>query len=127
MKLHLPKKMLQSTSPSLQAGAMRIGKGGRNELTCQLVNLLTCQLAFYRRRKSIEATHLSILDLCMYQFHLNHPPLGQTPGTRLEGSKNPPPGQPLCTKSLPSGQNRESKAPPPGQKVRKFQECIHKL
>ena len=49
MKLHLPKKLLQSTSPSLQARAVRIGKGGCNELTCQPVNLLTRQPAFYRR------------------------------------------------------------------------------
>ena len=52
---------------------------------------------------------------------------GQTPGTRLEGSKTVPPRQSLCTKTLPSGQNRESKAPPPGHKVRKFHKYIYKL
>ena len=49
------------------------------------------------------------------------PPLpGQTCKTRLEGSKSLPLGQSFCTKTLPSGQYRESKAPPPGHKVRKF-------
>ena len=43
MKLYFPKILLQSTSPSLQARAMRIGKWGCNELTCQPNNLLTCQ------------------------------------------------------------------------------------
>ena len=43
--------------------------------------------------------------------HLSPPP---PPGTRLEGGKNHPPGQSLCTRPLPSGQNRESKAPTTG-------------
>ena len=51
----------------------------------------------------------TISSLCRYHFIHNHPP-----GTRFEGSKNSPPGQSWCTKTLPSGQNRESKAPPPG-------------
>ena len=35
-------------------------------------------------------------------FIQNHPhPLGQTPGRRLEGGKNPPLGQSLCTKAPP--------------------------
>ena len=34
--------------------------------------------------------------------------------------KPSPPGKSLCTKTLPSGQNRESKAPLPGHKVRIF-------
>ena len=42
MKDYLTKKMLQSTSPSLQARGVRIGKRGYNasynELTCQPVN-----------------------------------------------------------------------------------------
>ena len=41
-------------------------------------------------------------------FIQNHPP----PGHDLKGAKTVPPGQSLCTKTLPSGQNRESKAPP---------------
>ena len=57
-------------------------------------------------------------------FIQNHPPPGQTPGTRLEGSKNPPPGTIIVS---PSGQNREWKAPPPGHKVRKFHKYIYKL
>ena len=48
------------------------------------------------------------------------------PGTRLEGGKTLPPGQSLCTETLPSRQNREPKAPPLGHKVRKFHKCIHK-
>ena len=67
------------------------------------------------------------LRLCRYQFHPEPSNLGQTPGTRLEGSKTPPPGQSLCTKSLSSGQNKESEAPPPGHKFKKFHECIYKL
>ena len=35
MKLYLPKKLLPSTSPSLQGRAIRIGKRGCSELTCQ--------------------------------------------------------------------------------------------
>ena len=31
------------------------------------------------------------------------------PGHDLNGAKTLPPGQSLCTKALPSGQNRESK------------------
>ena len=49
------------------------------------------------------------------------------PGTRLEGSKNPPPGQSLCTKALPSGLKRESKAPSPGHKVREFHKHVYEL
>ena len=49
------------------------------------------------------------------------------PGHDLKGAKTLPPGQSLCTKTLPSGQNRESKAPLQGHKVRKFRKCIHKL
>ena len=66
---------------------------------------------------------------CYWQFNAgisfiqNHPPSG----TRVEGSKNRPPGQSLCAKTLPLGQSRESKAPPPGHKVRKFHKCIYKL
>ena len=66
------------------------------------------------------------------------PTPGQTPGTRLEGSKNPPPGTiivyknpPLGTiivyKNPPLGTKQRVKAPPPGHKVRKFHECVHKL
>ena len=54
-------------------------------------------------------------------------PPGQTPGTRLEGSKPSPSGQSLCTKTLPSGQKRESKAPPPGHIVREFHKHIYEL
>ena len=39
------------------------------------------------------------------------------PGTRLEGSKNPPPGTIIVHKTLPSRQKRESKSPPLGHKV----------
>ena len=53
--------------------------------------------------------------LSRYQFHPKPSSPGQTPRTRLEGGKNPSPGQSLCTETLPSVQNRESKAPPPGQ------------
>ena len=49
------------------------------------------------------------------------------PGHDLKGAKTLPPGQSFCTKTLPSGQYRESKAPPPGHKVRKFHKCIYKL
>ena len=48
-------------------------------------------------------------------FIQNHPLPGQTPGTRLEGSKNPPSGTVIVYKNLPSGQNRESKTLPSGQ------------
>ena len=59
-------------------------------------------------------------------FIQNHPPPPEkTPGTRLEGSKNPHSGpwdnhyvQP------PSGQNGESKAPPLGHKVKKLHKYI---
>ena len=34
------------------------------------------------------------------------------PGHDLKGEKIVPPGQSLCTKALPSGQNKESKATP---------------
>ena len=54
-------------------------------------------------------------------------PPGQVSGTRLEGSKNPPPGTSFCTKTLHLGQYRESKAPHPGHEVRKFHKCIYKL
>ena len=47
--------------------------------------------------------------------------------TRKGKNPPPPPTLSLCTKTLPSGQNRESKAPPPGHKVRKFHKCIYKL
>ena len=55
------------------------------------------------------------------------PPWDKPPGHDLKGATTLPPGQSLCTKTLPSGQNRESKAPPPGHKVRKFHERIYKL
>ena len=42
------------------------------------------------------------------------------PGHDLRGTKTLPSGQSFCTKTLHSGQYRESKAPPPGHKVRKF-------
>ena len=58
-------------------------------------------------------------------FIQNHPP--PPPATQLEGSKNPPLGQALCTKALLLGQNRESKAPLLGSKVRKFHKYIYKL
>ena len=55
-------------------------------------------------------------------LHQNKPP-----GHDLKGTKTFHPGQSLCTKTLPSGQNRESKAPPPGHKARKFHKYIYKL
>ena len=56
-------------------------------------------------------------------FIQNHPP----PGHDSEGERTLPPGKSLCTKPLPSGQNRESKEQPPGQKVRKFDKYIYEL
>ena len=56
-------------------------------------------------------------------FIQNHPPQGHN----LKRAKTFLPGQSLCTKTVPSGQNRESKAPPPGHKVRKFHKYIYKL
>ena len=61
-------------------------------------------------------------------IHNHPPPPGQTPGTRLKGSKNlPPPGTIIVYKTLPSAQNRESKAPPPGHKIREFHKYIYEL
>ena len=54
-------------------------------------------------------------------------PPGQTPGHDLKGAKPLPPGQSLCTKTLPSGQNRDSKAPSQGHKVREFLKYIYEL
>ena len=51
----------------------------------------------------------------------NHPP-----GHDLKGAKTlPPPQGQSCTKTLPSGQNRESKAPTLGHKVREFRISIN--
>ena len=61
-------------------------------------------------------------DFAGISFIQTHPP-----GTRLERSENRPPGQSLCTNTLPSGQNRESKAPPPEHKLRKFHKYVYKL
>ena len=44
----------------------------------------------------------------------NPPPQEQTRWKRLEGGKNPPPGQSLCTRNPPRGQNKEVKATSPG-------------
>ena len=56
-------------------------------------------------------------------FIHNHP----ARGTTWKEQKPSLPGQSLCTKTLPSGQNRESKAPPPGHKVREFYKYIYEL
>ena len=64
---------------------------------------------------------------CGYQFHPKPSPhWNKPPGHDLKRAKTLPLGQSLCTKTLPSGQNRESKAPFPGHKVRKFHQCIYK-
>ena len=42
------------------------------------------------------------------------PPPGQTPGTRLEGGKNPPPGTIIVYKNPPPGTKRGVKNPTPG-------------
>ena len=63
-------------------------------------------------------------------FIHNHPPplsRDKPPGHDLKGAKILPLGQLLCTKTLPSGQERESKAPPPGHKVREFHKHIYEL
>ena len=39
----------------------------------------------------------------------------------------PPLGQSLCTKSLTSGQKKESKALPPGHKIREIHKHIYEL
>ena len=56
-------------------------------------------------------------------FIQNHPP-PPPQGHDLKGAKTLPPGQLLCTKTLPSGQNRESNAPPLRHKVRQFHKCV---
>ena len=61
--------------------------------------------------------------LCSYQCHPKPFPPGQTPGTQLEGSKNPPPGTIIVYKNTSLG----TKAPPQGYKVRQFQKFIYKL
>ena len=55
------------------------------------------------------------------------PPPPPPPGHDLKGAKTLPPRQSLCTKTLPSGQKRESNAPPPGHKVREFDKYIYEL
>ena len=128
---------------SLQEGALNcIGKEFTFLVLCaNFLNLLTSLILimlsrwFLRISESLSQPfivffgaklcwHVSLLQVSISSKTI---PLGQTSGTRLEGSKNPPPGQSLCTKTLPLGQNRESKAPPLGHKVRKFHECIYKL
>ena len=47
-------------------------------------------------------------------FIQNHPPPGQTPGTRLEGSKNPPPGTIIVYKNPSPGTKQGVKSPTPG-------------
>ena len=54
-------------------------------------------------------------------------PPGQTTGHYLKGAKILLSGQSLCTKTIPTGQNRESKVTPPRHKVRKFYKNICKL
>ena len=94
------------------------------DLLSQVYGKKTVSLLLCGRRQC----HLScLLTLMQVSMSSKTIPPGQTPGTRHEGSKIPPPRQSLCTKTLPSGQNRESKAPPPGHKVRKFHKYIYKL
>ena len=52
------------------------------------------------------------IDLCGYQFHSKPSPPGQTSGTRLEGDKNPPPRQSLCTKTPPQDKTGNQKPHP---------------
>ena len=47
-------------------------------------------------------------------FIQNHPPPGQTPGTRLEGSKNTPPGTIIVYKNPSPGTKQGVKSPTPG-------------
>ena len=71
------------------------------------------------------ATHTCSRSLSLFcnagiNFIQNHPPPGQTPGTRLEGSKNPPPGTIIVYKNPSPGTKQGVKSPTPGHKVRKF-------
>ena len=54
-------------------------------------------------------------------------PRDKPPGHDLKGAKTLPPGQSLCTKTLSSGQKKESKGPPQGHKVREFHKYIYEL
>ena len=60
MKLYLPKKLLQSTSPSLQVRAMRTVKRGCNELTCQPVKLRLHEQFFTRDRNAIFRNYVAL-------------------------------------------------------------------
>ena len=54
-------------------------------------------------------------------------PRDKPPGHDLKGAKPLLLGQSLCTKILPSEQNRESKAPSSGHKVKTFHKYIYQL
>ena len=59
-------------------------------------------------------------------FIHNHPSSETNPpGHNLKGTETLPLRQLLCTKTLPSGQNRESKVRPLGHKVREFYKYIY--
>ena len=60
-------------------------------------------------------TKCYVMNNAGINFIQNHPPPpGQTPGTRLEGSKNPPPGTIIVYKNPSPGTKQGVKSPTPG-------------
>ena len=105
-------------------------------LDCRVVTIEVSSYSEYKVKTGLSYIeqfrnmgHNGTCYLCRYQFHPKEPnpsplPPPPPPRTRLEGSKTFAPRQSLCTKTLPSRQNRESKAPPQGHRVRKSHKCI---
>ena len=73
---------------------------------------------------STEGSFLQLMQVSISSVTI---PPGQTLENHLKRAKAIPLGQSLCTKTLPSGQKRESKAPLQGNKVREFHKYIYEV
>ena len=71
------------------------------------------QMTTHSKQKELERVWELITNAGI-NFIQNHPPPGQTPGTRLEGSKNPPPGTIIVYKNPSPGTKQGVKSPTPG-------------